>query len=167
MTVGEIIPWKRGKNALVSHINRDPFFSLFDQMNDLMESVVGERDFRPTKAWELSAQAFTPRVDVKDGPAEMVVKAELPGLEREHFDITLEKDCLILKGEKKDEFEKDEKEKGRYYAERRYGAFERVIPLTAVVKAEAVQAEFKNGILTVRLPKESPEKTGAKKISVK
>ncbi len=109
---------------------------------------------------------FNPKINVIDNPEELVVTAELPGLEEKEIDVSITKDYVTIKGEKKDEFEK-KGEKDRYYYERSYGAFERMIPLYADIDENKVEATFKKGVLTLRLPKSAEARGSVKKISVK
>lgn len=98
---------------------------------------------------------WAPRVDVTETEKNVEVKAELPGMERKDIDITLDRGLLVIKGEKREEKE----EKNRYYhrVERRYGTFCRSVRLPAEVKEEKIEATFKDGVLTVTLPKVEAE----------
>jgi HSP20 family protein len=89
----------------------------------------------------------------------VVVKAEVPGMEPQDIQLSLTADILMLKGEKKEE--KEEKDEHHYRAERSYGAFARAIRLPAPVDAGKVTAKFKNGLLTVTLPKAPAAKGSA------
>lgn len=102
-----------------------------------------------------SEMGWMPRLDVTETEKNVEVKAELPGLERKDIDITLDRDLLVIKGEKKEEKE----EKDRYYhrVERSYGTFCRSVRLPASVKDEKINATFKDGILTITLPKVETE----------
>lgn len=98
---------------------------------------------------------WAPRLDLTETEANIEVKAELPGMERKDIAITLDRDLLLIKGEKKEEKE----EKGRYYhrVERRYGTFCRSVRLPAKVTEEKINATFKDGVLTITLPKMETE----------
>lgn len=98
---------------------------------------------------------WAPRLDVTETEKNVEVKAELPGMERKDIDITLDRGLLMIKGEKREEKE----EKDRYYhrVERRYGTFCRSVRLPAEVKEEKIEATFKDGVLTVTLPKVETE----------
>ena len=104
-----------------------------------------------------------PPVDVYETEGEVVVKAELPGVQKEDISLTLEEGGLVLCGESKHEEEVNED--GYHRKEIRRGSFRRLVPLPSAVKPDEVTATFDNGILTVRAPK-APEDTG-KKIEVK
>ena len=91
------------------------------------------------------------RIDVRETADEVVVRAEVPGIDPKELDIQLVGDVLTLSGEKKDE--REESENGLAYSERRYGSFRRSLRLATPVDAEKVRAEHKNGVVTVTLTK--------------
>jgi len=98
-----------------------------------------------------TASAWMPPVDIyQNGDQELVLKAELPDMAREDIDITVENFMLTIKGEKK--FVNEVKEEQFHHVERRYGTFNRSFSLPQTVDAGKVSAEYKNGVLTVRLP---------------
>jgi HSP20 family protein len=98
-----------------------------------------------------TANTWMPPVDIfQTGEHELVLKAELPDMAREDIDITVENFVLTIKGEKK--FPGDVKEEQYHHVERRYGTFSRSFSLPQTVDAARVAAEYKNGVLTVRLP---------------
>jgi len=137
----------------------DPFEVLRDFQTDL------DRFFAVTPAtgknWPHAA--VEPDVEVTEKDNEYVVHADLPGMKREDFDITVEGNRFILRGERKEETK--EEKKGYYYSERRYGSFARAFTLPAEIDSEKVRAAYKSGVLEVVLPKTAKEKT--KKIDVK
>ena len=94
---------------------------------------------------------WVPPVDIhQNGDQELVLKAELPDMSREDIDITVENGTLTIKGEKK--FSSDVKEEQFHRIERRYGSFSRSFSLPQTVDTARVGAEYKNGVLTVKLP---------------
>jgi len=98
-----------------------------------------------------TADNWLPPVDIyQNGDQEVVLKAEIPGMNREELDITVENFVLTIKGEKK--FSNEVKEEQYHHVERRYGAFSRSFSLPQTVDAGKVAAEYKDGVLTVRLP---------------
>jgi len=113
---------------------------------------------------EASRRAFwTPAVNVEETNEELRLTAELPGMSHDDIEIEVENNVLSLRGEKREE---DESENRRYHVwERSYGSFERSFTLPRTVKAEEISAEFKDGILHVRMPK-APE-AKSRKISIK
>ena len=94
---------------------------------------------------------WTPSLDITETGKTIEVKAELPGMEKKDIDITLDGDLLVIKGEKKHETE--EKDRCYHRVERRYGSFYRSVRLPYEVKDEKIDASFKDGVLTVKLPK--------------
>ena len=97
----------------------------------------------------------TPAMDIVEKDGAFEVTAELPGLDAKDIEVQLADGMLTIKGEKKQE-EKEEKTKGRYVSERRYGSFRRTLQVPGGVDAEKIEASYKSGVLTVTLPK-SPE----------
>lgn len=102
---------------------------------------------------------WAPRLDVSETEAGVVVKAEVPGLEPKDIEIALHADTLTIKGEKKQE--KEEKGERYHRVERSWGAFTRTVRLPAPIDAAKVEAKFKNGLLTVTLPKTPGAKSTA------
>ncbi len=139
--------------GLVPYRRRGLFPDIFREMEDLSRDLWPEALMRDLTTG--SETEWLPRLDITETDKTVEVKAELPGLESKDIDITLDRDLLVIKGEKKLEEEK----KDRYYhrVERRYGAFCRSVRLPAVVKDEKIDATFKNGILTIVLPKVKEE----------
>ena len=103
---------------------------------------------------------WAPRVDVSENEEAILVRAELPGLETKDIDISLDRDILEIRGEKK--HEKEETDKRYHRVERVYGSFCRSLRLPAEVASDKIDAVFKNGVLTVTLPK---TETAKKKIA--
>jgi HSP20 family protein len=108
---------------------------------------------------------FMPRVDVRETDEAIQVTAELPGMDEKDIDISLSHEALTLKGEKKEESE--EKNKDHFHVERRYGSFQRTIPLPAEIDEGKVEAEFKKGLLRITLPKSPSAQQSYKKIPIK
>ena len=108
---------------------------------------------------------WTPPVDIfQTGDHELVLKAELPDMSREDIDITVENFVLTVKGEKK--LSHEVKEEQYHHAERRYGTFSRSFSLPQTVDSNRVAAEYKNGVLTVRLPLREEAKARTIKVDV-
>lgn len=107
---------------------------------------------------------WAPPVDILETENEVVLKADLPDVKLEDIDIRLENGTLTLKGERK--FEKAENGKGYHRIERGYGAFARVFTLPDTLDAERVRADYKNGVLTVTLPKKEVAKPKTVKVEV-
>jgi len=108
-------------------------------------------------------EVVAPTVDLYEEKDEIVVKAELPGIDKNNIEVNLTDHMLTIKGEKKKE--EEVKEKNYYRSERSYGSFLRTLELPKDVHGDKVKASFKNGILEVRMPK--TEEAKAKEIKVK
>jgi HSP20 family protein len=105
---------------------------------------------------EYDRPAYSPRVDMVNNESTIVLKAEVPGVDRENLDITVTSDVVTLKGERKNE---ETSENECYLCrESRFGTFERVIPLPEPIVSDEVRAVLKNGVLTLTLPKAEPKK---------
>ena len=120
---------------------------------------------RWTDPFLFSSTPWVPPVDIyQNGDHEVVLKAELPDMTREDIDITVDDGTLTIKGEKK--FSDDVKEDNFHRIERRYGAFSRSFTLPQTVDTAKVGAEYKNGVLTVRLPLREEAKPRQIKVDV-
>jgi HSP20 family protein len=113
----------------------------------------GRRALRPME------EAWLPAVDVSETGDKITVKAEIPGMEAKDIEISMVGDTLTLKGEKK--AEREEKEENYHMVERSYGSFSRTMKLPATVEADKVEATYKNGVLTIVLPKKEEVKPKA------
>ncbi len=124
------------------------------------------RGFAVAPGWASEAPRadFVPRVDIRETEEEIVLTAELPGVEDKDFEVVLEDDVLILKGEKRTETETDEK--GVHRVEILSGSFERRFALPFEADPEAVKAAYKNGVLTVTVPKPTEAKPQIRQIEV-
>ncbi len=145
----------------------DPFLELRDRMDRFMDDFTGgvwPFSWR-VRPFEWRMEAFMPIVDIKDHGKEIEIQAELPGVSEKDVDLSLFGDSLIIKGEKKDGME--EKGKGYYRAERSYGSFERTIELPVDVDREKVEATFKDGVLSICLPKTKEAIEHTKKIPIR
>ena len=111
------------------------------------------------------ARPWSPSVDIYETENELVLKADLPDVNLEDIEVRVENQTLTLKGERK--FEKDDSVRGYHRIERSYGEFTRSFTVPATVDPERVGAEFKNGVLTVKLPKKEAAKPRQVKIEVK
>jgi HSP20 family protein len=105
------------------------------------------------KGWEapMSTTAWNPSVDIFENDNEVVIKAELPGMNAKDIDVRLANNVLALKGER--HFEKETKEENYHRVEREYGSFSRAFALPTAVNGEKVTAEYKDGVLKIVLPK--------------
>ncbi len=144
----------------------DPFRE-FALLQDRMNRAYGDVYGRPAGADEglLTSGEWVPPVDIyQNGDHELVLKAELPDMSREDIDITVDNGTLTIKGEKK--FSSDVKEDQYHRVERRYGTFSRSFSLPPTVDPGKVAADYRNGVLTVRLPMREEAKPRQIKVDV-
>lgn len=162
MNMRELVPWSRERRGIRQR-DDDPFSSLQREVNRLFEDFFGTPD---NMTLMRRSGEFMPLVNVTESDDEIRVTAELPGIDPKEIDVRMERDLLILQGEKKEETE-DERD-NFYRMERSYGSFYRAIRIPAeVVNEEKIDAKFKNGVLTVRLPKRADAQRMARRIEVK
>lgn len=151
-----------------------PFQTLRQEVDRIFEDF--DRGFwrRPFRRWALDVDPVfrqeiswgnVPAVDVAEKETAFEICAELPGMSEGDIDIKLSNDVLTIHGEKKTE--KEEKKKNYYLSERRYGVFERSFHVPDGIDTDKIGASFKNGVLTVTLPKTLDAQKSEKKIGIK
>ena len=129
------------------------FSSLQEDMNKMLDNLWRKSSF---------GMGWSPNIDIAETDNNVIVKAEVPGLDPKDIDISISGNTLTIKGEKKEE--KEQKDKFYHRIERSYGSFKRTIDLPVSVAIDKVEAKGNNGILEITLPK--MEKAKTKKISV-
>ena len=144
----------------------EDIFPMIRKMRRAIDSALQDVWEPSGVSWE-APRYFQPRVSVSEDEREIRVQAELPGLKESDIDVTFEPGFLIIKGEKKEEEQRESKLRGTKYSEWRYGSFERRIPLRVDVQESHIQASFDRGVLTVCLPKTEQVRLQARKIPVK
>jgi HSP20 family protein len=142
-----------------------PFYSLQREMNSLFDDFFRGFDITPHGFYTSRPASFSPSVDVKENEKEYIIKAELPGMDEKEIEVMVTDDSVTIKGEKKEETE--DKGKNYYYMERSYGSFHRVIPLAAEAESGKAEASFKNGVLSITIPKSQTAKAKVTKVSIK
>jgi HSP20 family protein len=110
------------------------------------------------------AVEWSPRCDMTETEDEIIVHAELPGVDTKDMEVSVREGMLYVRGEKRTE--KKEEEKGRTYSERFFGSFERALSIPANVDEEKIEARLKDGVLEVHMPKVAPSKPAEKKIAI-
>jgi HSP20 family protein len=113
---------------------------------------------------DFSPQRFYPSVDVTEEAGALCVSVELPGMERDHIELSIDRNVLTIEGEKKNENES--KEEGVYRTERYYGYFQRSVPLPEGVDQQSAEASFKNGVLRVRFRMKPEAKDQTRRIPI-
>jgi HSP20 family protein len=163
MSVRDLVPWNRGRDVSVRRGKEaNPFLALHREMNRLFDDVFHGFDLAPFGFDRGFDRVFGwPSIEVSDTDKEMKVTAELPGLDENDVDVELANGVLAIKGEKKTETE----DKDRLFSERYYGRFERSIPVEDV-EEDKVSASFRNGVLTVTLPKTAHAQRQVKRIAI-
>ncbi|MES1197325.1 MAG: Hsp20/alpha crystallin family protein [Pseudomonadota bacterium] len=159
----DLIPWGRSRTPQRFDDRRSdeasPFLTLHREMNRLFDDA-----FRGFGLNDLTRGGGLgwPQVEVTDFDKELRVTAELPGLDEADVEIRIEDNVLSLRGEKHAEHE----DKDRRYSERYYGQFERRIVLPSEVDDERANATFRNGVLTITLPKTERARERVKRIAI-
>jgi HSP20 family protein len=162
MLMRDLIPWGRPRAPArqgdpYNEAAIGPFFTLRREMDRVFDDAF--------RGFGLSTfgQGFNwPQVEVVDRDKEVRLTAELPGLEEKDVELRVEDNVLVLRGEKRTEFDDAE----RQYSERFYGRFERRIALPAEVDEARASATFRNGVLTVTLPKTERARQQTKRIPI-
>jgi HSP20 family protein len=140
----------------------DPFRdlrNLQEEVNRLFTGNVG-RSFEDEG---IARGSWSPSVDIYENKDQIVLEAELPGMKREEFDLSIENNTLTLRGER--HFEKKEEADNYHRVERAYGSFTRSFTLPNTVTGEGATADYRNGVLRVVIPKR--EETKARRIEIK
>lgn len=159
MTPGTFLaPTKKFMNFMAT----DPF-RLLNRPTRLFEEPFTMFPFLPMTEENWPLAAWAPPCDIFETDKELVLKVELPEVKKEEVDVTLENNVLTLRGERK--FEERTERENYHRVERHYGEFMRSFTLPAFVDATKINAEFKDGVLTVTLPKH--EEARPKQINVK
>ena len=145
-----IVRWEPYRDLVTAQRDFDRLF------RDAFSSQRGET--------ELSTRSWAPPVDIYETEDAIVLKAELPGVDPKDVDVRVEDNTLFLKGERK--FEKEVKEQNYHRVERSYGSFARSFSLPNSISTDKVTAEFKDGLLTLTMPKREEAKPKTIKIDV-
>jgi HSP20 family protein len=150
-----------GRRSDVAVGDNDPFTALRREMDRLFDS------FGRDVGWPAEgsrAAAMTPSIDVSESEGELKIDVDLPGVEEKDVDVAISDNVLTIKGEKK--AEREEKKKDFHLVERSYGSFSRSLTLPFAVDPDQAKATFKNGVLSISLPKPPEVQAKAKKIAI-
>jgi HSP20 family protein len=134
----------------------DPFLTLHREMNRLFDDAL--RGAGTPSGWQGGSQGealMAPHMDVSETEKELRIQAELPGVNENDIELSLNEDILTIRAEKRQE-RKEERE-GVHFTERSFGTFQRALRLPFQVNPDQVQARFENGVLSVTLPKTQPQ----------
>jgi len=150
-----LVPWRRRENR--------GLFDLQQRINTMFDDLA--RGF-PLARWvEEDVMEWVPALDVSETDDAIEVQTELPGVDPDHVDVSLSGDLLTIRGEKKSESE--EKKRDYHRIERSYGSFSRTVRVPSSVDPDKVEASYKDGVLTVTMPKREEAKAQTVKIKVK
>ena len=144
----------------------DPFLQMRREMNRLFDDVFSGFGLPSVLGPALRQMPAAPKIDVSETDNEIQVTAEMPGIDQDNVQVLLEDDRLIIRGEKKEEREEDDKERNYHVRERVQGAFSRTLPLPFAPDPNQVKAEFKNGVMTITIPKPQEVKQKQHRIEV-
>ncbi len=150
------VPVTRGSNPIVG---------LQDEMNKLFSDFFGDVSLPHWFRRSEPTFAVSPAMDVIENDKEFKVTAELPGMDAKDVQITTSEGYLTIKGEKKSE--KKEEREGYFRQERSYGSFQRVVALPDNANFDKAEASFKNGLLTLSIPKKAGAQSKERKIEIK
>src|SRR5690348_15927289 len=162
MGIRDLVPWTKGQQLPTREEPFDPFLTLHREMNRLFDDVF--RGFGPLGRVGtplMEGQFAWPRLELSETDKSVTVTAELPGLSENDVQVEIANGVLSIRGEKK----ADRSDDSKFVSERYYGSFERQISLKGVEEDKA-QAAFKNGVLTVTLPKSEQSSRNVKRIAI-
>jgi HSP20 family protein len=163
MAIRDLVPWNNRSRDVSTRRADDsnPFLTLHREMNRLFDDAFRGFDLTSGADRFFDRAMGWPHIEVSQSDKELKVTAELPGLDEKDVDVELANGVLAIRGEKKTETE----DKERMFSERYYGRFERQIPVDDVDQ-DKVAASFKNGVLTVTLPKSPEAQQKVKRIAI-
>jgi HSP20 family protein len=164
--MSDLIPWKKSKDMpLEQREDQDALLDMRNQMNRMFDDFF-ERPFELQPfGRSLISGDFSPRMDVSETDLEVTVSVELPGMDPEDIQVTIDRNTLAISGEK--HAEKEEKGQHFYQVERSFGSFRRSISLPGGVDEKRIEATFKHGVLKVKLPKTEASKKETNRITIK
>jgi HSP20 family protein len=145
---------------------RDPFAEMRAEMDRLFDTFLGRGFFgRPAPSGSAEpAVALSPNIDIRENDKEIIVEAELPGIDEKDIQVILRDGVLSLKSEKKSE--RDEKKDTYHMIERSFGSFKRSFELPDTTDQDQIKADFNNGVLRVVIPKRAEAAKAEKKIPI-
>ncbi|TAU38359.1 Hsp20/alpha crystallin family protein [Rhizobium leguminosarum] len=166
MSVRDLISRGRGKSPVpTDYAGRDhnPFLALHREMNRLFDDVFrGFEGRSPTVSSRFMFESAWPKIEVSETEKEIHVTADIPGMDENDVELLLDNGVLTIRGEKRAENE----DKDRQFSERFYGRFERRLSLNSEVEEDKIAASFRNGVLTVTLPRSGSQQPTAKRITI-
>jgi HSP20 family protein len=153
-------PWRVGLSDIPRLFSRDPWRA----MEDFFHDPFAARGALERWFGDFSSSRFQPRIDVVDEGKILRVTVELPGMEREDLNVSVEDGALVLRGEKRQDVRSEED--GCYRLERAYGTFTRTIPMPENADADHALAKFDKGVLTLTVPKQEASQSASHTIDI-
>ncbi|MGB3974858.1 MAG: Hsp20/alpha crystallin family protein [bacterium] len=147
-----------------------PIMQIHKEIDRVFDEIFGGFGFADKSAaesWDtlMPSALFKPNLDISETDKEYSITVELPGVDEKNIELELIENTLKIRGEKKQETEK--KDKNYHCVERSYGSFQRSLTLPEDADQEAIRAEYKNGIMTISIPRKPELKPESKKIEIK
>lgn len=139
-------------------IRTRPATRIFNEWDSWMDQVMNNRSI-----FNKDLDSWNPGFAVNESEKEYIISADLPGMEKKEIDISVQENILKVSGERKSAFEKNPNQ----YSEIGFGKFNRTFNLPENVNEESIKAQFKNGVLTLNIPKTEPIKPEIKTITIK
>ncbi len=164
MAIKDLVPWNNKGREVGFPRGTDvhPFFTLHGEINRIFDDVFRGFDLAPFGLTFRATDGLGwPQIDIDETNKEVRITAELPGLEEKDVNLEIANGVLLISGEKKSESE----DKDLRFTERYFGRFERRIPLQDVDE-DKVSAAFKNGVLTITVPKSAEAKSSVRRIAI-
>jgi HSP20 family protein len=157
----DLIPWSKNHDIVQRREEQNPFLTLHREMNRLFDDVFNGFGLTSRAPTLMSGRFSWPHIELSETDKALKVTAELPGMEEKDVQVELANGALVIRGEKKAQSEGD----GKLFSECYYGSFVRQIPLDGVQEDKA-EASFKNGVLTVTLPKSEDARQNVHRIAI-
>jgi HSP20 family protein len=162
MAFRDLVPLSRSQQPAQGRDVFDPFFTFHREMNRLFDDVFrGFGAFNRNGSALMEGQFGWPKIELSETDKTVTVSAELPGMSEKDVQVEIANGVLSIRGEKKSEH----KDEGKLFSERYYGSFQRQIPLEGVQDDKA-QATFRDGVLTVSLPKSEQTAQSVKRVAI-
>jgi HSP20 family protein len=161
MNIKDLVQFGK-KGVPVKREEDNPYVVLRRDIDSLFDNFFRGFD---TEFFGSGTGVFMPKADVRESEKEFRISVELPGMDEKDIDVALTRDMLTIRGNKKEE--QEDKGKNYHRLERSYGSFSRTIPLPVAVESEKIEANFRKGVLSIRLPKSLKAVSETKKIAVK
>ena len=160
MALKDLIPWKRHNEEQLAEETKYPLHRFHWNINRMLDDIMD--------SWSSNSSTgdgfMSPRIDLSETKKYLTVTADMPGMDEDDIDVSLENNFLVIRGQKKTE--KENQGQSYYHMERSFGSFYRTIQLPCEVDENKVKAHYKKGVLTINLPKRKDEQRQSRKIEV-